>query len=66
MSHSLQTSFAAAMVAAIIALPAAAQTTVPSSSAPAATRTGIHVGTLEDRAAIEKLMWSYDRMVWMT
>lgn len=37
----------------------AAQAAAP--AAPSATR--IHVGTPEDRAMIEKLMWSYDRML---
>ena len=55
MSRFIRLAFAAAM-AALLALPASAQTRTPSASK-------IHVGTPEDRAAIEKLMWSYDRML---
>jgi len=51
MSRSIRLAFVAA-VAAVVALPAAA--------GDAAT---VQVGTPEDRAAIEKLMWTYDRML---
>lgn len=50
----------AAVAVALFALPAAAQ--APASSAPGAAPRP-YVGTLEDRAAIEKLMWTYDRML---
>jgi hypothetical protein len=56
MSRSRRLAFAAAMIA-MVALPAIAQTP------PARPVTGIYVGTAEDRAAIEKLMWTYDRML---
>ncbi|HWL62223.1 MAG TPA: nuclear transport factor 2 family protein [Steroidobacteraceae bacterium] len=55
MSRLLPMALAAAM-AALVAIPSAAQTRAPSTA-------GIYVGTPEDRAAIEKLMWSYDRML---
>jgi len=54
----------AVSVIATLALPAAAQT--PASSAAAAPKgasPGVYVGTEEDRAAIAKLMWTYDRML---
>jgi uncharacterized protein (TIGR02246 family) len=54
MSRFIRLAFVAAM-AALVTLPAAAQTRAPTS--------GTFVGTLEDRAAIEKLMWTYDRML---
>ena len=56
MSRSIRLAFAAAMIA-MVALPATAQTP------PARPASGIYVGTAEDRAAIEKLMWTYDRML---
>jgi hypothetical protein len=60
MPRSMRLLFVAA--AATIALPALAPAAAP--AAPAArTTNGIHVGTPEDRAMIEKLMWSYDRML---
>ncbi len=62
MSHSTRLAFAAAALVATFALPAAAQTPA-AASAPKAGMSGIHVGTAEDRAAIEKLMWTYDRML---
>src|SRR4051812_46991759 len=52
MSRRTRLAFAAALVL-TLALPAAAQT--PPAS--------LYVGTAEDRAAIEKLMWTYDRML---
>ena len=41
--------------------PAAAPAAAPSATASSAA--GLYVGSAEDRAAIEKLMWSYDRML---
>jgi hypothetical protein len=67
MSRSARLVFVAA--AALVALPtqsfaAAPAAPTPAAAAPAAsTAKGIYVGTLEDRAMIEKLMWSYDRML---
>ena len=55
MSRFIRFALAAAMTT-LLALPATAQTRTPSASK-------IYVGTPEDRAAIEKLMWSYDRML---
>ena len=44
--------------------PATLPTPVPAAAAPAGrTASGLYVGTPEDRAAIEKLMWTYDRML---
>jgi hypothetical protein len=61
MSHSIRLAFIAAVFA-LVALPAqvpAAAPAVPAGS----TAKSLYVGTLEDRAMIEKLMWSYDRML---
>jgi predicted SnoaL-like aldol condensation-catalyzing enzyme len=41
--------------------PATLPTPPPAAAAPAASASGLYVGSAEDRAAIEKLMWSYDR-----
>ena len=63
MSHCTRLTVAAALLA-TFALPAAAQT--PAASAAAAPKNSssvIYVGSAEDRAAIEKLMWTYDRML---
>jgi hypothetical protein len=60
MSRSIRLVFIAA--AATVALPAMAQAAAATAPAAPAART-IHVGTPEDRAMIEKLMWSYDRML---
>jgi hypothetical protein len=51
-----------------MALPAAAQVRAPSelpasAAATSTTSSGVIVGTPEDRAMIEKLMWKYDRML---
>ena len=55
---------AAVMALPTLALAAAPAAPAPATAAPAAsTAKGIYVGTLEDRAMIEKLMWSYDRML---
>ena len=67
MSRSMRSMFVAA-VAAAVALPVAAQMPAPAAArAPAAsagsTAAGVYVGTPEDRAMIEKLMWKYDRML---
>jgi len=44
--------------------PATLPTPVPAAAASAGrTASGLYVGTPEDRAAIEKLMWTYDRML---
>jgi len=43
--------------------PATLPTPAPPAAAAARPASGIYVGTPEDRAAIEKLMWSYDRML---
>jgi uncharacterized protein (TIGR02246 family) len=63
MSRRIHPAFAAVLVA-TFALPAAAQRP-PAAAGAAATgaASGIYVGTAEDRAAIEKLMWTYDRML---
>lgn len=61
MSRSIRLVFFAA-VATLVALPtlvSAAQAAAPAG----ATAGKVYVGTLEDRAMIEKLMWSYDRML---
>jgi hypothetical protein len=64
MSRSIRMGLIAA-AAALVALPMVASSATPASSAAAAKRTanGIYVGSAEDRAMIEKLMWSYDRML---
>jgi predicted SnoaL-like aldol condensation-catalyzing enzyme len=41
--------------------PATLPTPAPPAAAAAAPASGLHAGSAEDRAAIEKLMWSYDR-----
>ena len=56
MSRCIRLVFAAA-VAALLTLPR------PAAAAGRWPAAGIHVGTPEDRAVIEKLMWSYDRML---
>jgi hypothetical protein len=63
MSHSVRRVFVTAV--AVLALPMLVQAAAPSPPAASAgpTAKGIHVGTPEDRAMIEKLMWSYDRML---
>ena len=63
MSRCTRLAFAAALVA-TLALPAAAQTPPASAAAaPKSAASALYVGTAEDRAAIEKLMWTYDRML---
>src|SRR5437867_1992021 len=54
MSRCIRLALATFMLA-TLTLPAAAQTKPPAAH--------IIVGTAEDRAAIEKLMWTYDRML---
>jgi hypothetical protein len=63
MSHSVRQVFVG--VVAVAALPMLALAAAPSAPAASAgpTTKSIHVGTPEDRAMIEKLMWSYDRML---
>jgi hypothetical protein len=62
MSHSIRLVFIAA--AALVTLPMLALAAAPSApAASAGPAKSIHVGTPEDRAMIEKLMWSYDRML---
>jgi hypothetical protein len=61
MSRSIRLIFVAA--AAVAALPTLALAAAPAAAPAASTAKGIYVGTLEDRAMIEKLMWSYDRML---
>lgn len=41
----------------------AAAAAIAALQAMAATPTGLYIGSAEDRAAIEKLMWTYDRML---
>ncbi|RYD89346.1 MAG: nuclear transport factor 2 family protein [Sphingomonadales bacterium] len=60
MSRSLRLALAAALVT-TLALPVNAQT--PPAAAPKNGSVGVMVGSPEDRAAIERLMWSYDRML---
>jgi hypothetical protein len=65
MSRSMRLAFAAALLASVT-LPAVAQTPAANAAPgfPNPGRTaGINVGTPEDRAAIERLMWTYDRML---
>jgi hypothetical protein len=63
MSHSIRQVLVGAVV--VVALPMLALAAAPSAPAASAgpTTKSIHVGTPEDRAMIEKLMWSYDRML---
>jgi hypothetical protein len=61
MSRSIRLVFVAA-VATVMALPALVTTAQAAAPSAPATK-GIYVGTAEDRAMIEKLMWSYDRML---
>jgi hypothetical protein len=62
MSRSIRLAFVAA-VATFVALPAAAQMPGPAAAAGASANSAVLVGTPEDRAMIEKLMWKYDRML---
>lgn len=61
MSRIHRWSFLAAAV--LMTLPMFASAATPAASAPARTANGLYVGTPEDRAMIEKLMWTYDRML---
>jgi hypothetical protein len=49
--------------AVLLSLPLLASAAAESAPAPARTANGLYVGTPQDRAMIEKLMWSYDRML---
>jgi hypothetical protein len=63
MSRSIRLALVAA-AAALVAVPMLVLSATPSSAAaPARTANGLYIGTPEDRAMIEKLMWSYDRML---
>jgi hypothetical protein len=59
MPHSIRRVFIACL-AALVALPMVAAAAAPTVANAAR---NIYVGTPEDRAMIEKLMWSYDRML---
>jgi hypothetical protein len=59
MSRINRWSYLAAAV--LMTLPMFASAATPAASAPVRTANGVYVGTPEDRAMIEKLMWSYDR-----
>ena len=61
MSRANRSSFLAAAV--LMSLPMFASAAAATESAPPRTANGLYVGTPEDRAMIEKLMWSYDRML---
>src|SRR5689334_76936 len=66
MSRSMRLAVAAALFASVT-LPVAAQTPAAAKATPGFPNpgrvAGINVGTPEDRAAIERLMWTYDRML---
>ena len=61
MSRSSRMSFLVAAV--LVALPMFTSAATPAPAAGARTANGIYVGTPEDRAMIEKLMWTYDRLL---